>query len=89
MEVVKTRGWTKWGGGRLMLIKSNPDTWCCQSCGEEQTKESPAYMFPLCEENYIKICSECENKVVRIKIVSFSVLKQQNLRGMWLDNREY
>lgn len=85
--MVKTRGWTKWGGGRLMLVKSNPAVWCCQACGEEQTRESPAYMFPFSEENYIKICSECENKVVRIRIVSFEVLKDQNRKGQWLDNR--
>jgi len=85
--MVKTRGWTKWGGGRLMLVKSNPAIWHCQACGEEQTRESPAYMFPLGEENYIKICSECENKVVRIRIVSFQVLKDQNRKGQWLDNR--
>jgi NAD-dependent SIR2 family protein deacetylase len=86
MEMVKTRGWTKWGGGRLMLIKSNPSVWCCQACGEEQTRESPAYMFPIEDENYIKICSECENKVIRIRIVSFFDLKRQNQRGQWLDN---
>ena len=84
--MVKTRGWTKWGGGRLMLIKSNPSIWHCQACAEEQTKESPAYMFPLGEENYIKICSDCENKVIRIRIVTFSDLKHETRHEMWVDN---
>jgi NAD-dependent SIR2 family protein deacetylase len=68
-----------------MLVKSNPSIWTCQACGEEQTRESPAYMFPIDDENYIKICSECENKVIRVRIVSFSVLKEQNYHGMWCD----
>jgi len=43
-------------------------------------------MFPLGEGNYIKICSECENKVIRIRIVEFTDLKAQNPHGMWDDN---
>ena len=86
MEMVKTRVWSKWGGGRLMLVKSNPNIWCCQACGEEQSKVSPAYMFPLGEENYIKICSECENKVIRIRIIAFTDLKRINQHGNWVDN---
>lgn len=85
--MVKTRGWTKWGGGRLMLIKSNPNVWYCQACGEEQNRECPAYMFPIGDENYIKICSECESKVVRIKIVEFPELKRLLFNGMMIDIR--
>lgn len=83
--MVKTRVWSKWGGGRLMLVKSNPDMWCCQACGQQQTKESPAYMFPFDDENYIKICSECESKVIRLRIVVFEDLKQQNHHGTVVD----
>ena len=69
-----------------MLVKSNPDIWHCQACGEEQSVKSPAYMFPIGEESYIKICSQCENKVFSIRIVSFSVLKDKVRTGMWVDN---
>ena len=84
--MVKTRGWTKWGGGRLMLIKSNPDIWYCQACGQEQTKESPAYMFPIGGENYIKICTQCEHKVLHIRIYSFERLQDIIRPSMWVDN---
>lgn len=87
--MVKTRGWTKWGGGRLMLVKENPDVWYCQACGEEHTKSSPAYMFPLDKENWVRICSECENKVIRVRIVAWNNLKQQSFHGMAVDNIEY
>jgi len=70
-----------------MLIKSSLDIWHCQACGEEQTRQSPAYMFPLGGENYIKICSNCENKVIRLRIIGFSALKKTNWHGMWVDNR--
>lgn len=85
MEVVKTRVWTKYGGGRLMLIKEHPDTWYCQSCGSEQNKECPAYMFPLGDNNYIRICSECEHKVLHLR-VTFVELKKINRHGVWVDN---
>ena len=84
--MVKTRGWTKWGGGRLMLIKENPDVWYCQACAEKQAKQSPAYMFPLDGENWVRICSECENKVIRVRIVAWTDLKEQNSHGMAVDN---
>lgn len=70
-----------------MLVKSNPQIWYCQACGEEQTRQSPAYMFPMDGENYIKICSECENKVIRIRIISLPALKEINWRGMAVDIR--
>lgn len=83
--MVKTRQWTKWGGGRLMLVKENPDIWYCQACAEKQTKDCPAYMFPIGDNNYIRICSECENKVVRIRIVEFKQLKTLLFKGMMID----
>lgn len=87
MEVVKKRGWTKWGGGRLNLIKEHTDIWHCQACSEEQSRECPAYMFPF-GENWLRICAECESKVFRIRIVSFQDLKRVNHHGQWVDNTE-
>lgn len=69
-----------------MLIKAKTDTWNCQACGEELSNECPAFMFPIGDENYIKICSECENKVVRLRIIAFSTLKREVRPGMWVDN---
>ncbi|OQA82410.1 MAG: hypothetical protein BWY29_00904 [Microgenomates group bacterium ADurb.Bin238] len=85
----KTRGWSKWGGGRLMMIKSNPNVWRCQACGEEQPKGSPAYLFPIGGEDYIRICSNCEHKVIRLRIVLFTNLKKVVTKGgMWVDNMQ-
>ena len=88
MEMVKKQGWTKWGGGRLRLIKEKLDHWYCQACSTEQTKDCPAYMFPLGEDNYIRICSECQNKVYRIRVISFTTLKLIVRPATWVDNRE-
>jgi len=73
--MVKTKGWSKWGGGNLRLVKEKLDEWSCQACGEKQTSDCPAYMFPMGEENYIRICSECQSKVFRIGVLSFTTLK--------------
>lgn len=86
--MVKTRGWTKWGGGRLMLVKAHHSIWNCQACGEEQSIKSPAYMFPLGEDNYVRICSDCQSKVVHIHIETFIELKRTNEHGMWVDKLE-
>lgn len=89
MEVVKTRSWSKWGGGRLMMVKEKLDHWYCQACGQEQTHECPAWMFPLKESNYIRICSECRSKVVAIHIESFTELTDKVIKkGHWVDNMD-
>jgi len=77
-------GWSKWGGPRKGIVKETLDTWYCQVCGEEQTKDLPAYMFHIGDRDYIRLCSKCWAKVkagwelTRIKI---SIHK-----GTWVDN---
>jgi len=86
MEMVKKRGWSKWGGGRINLIKEHTDIWYCQACGEEQTIDCPAFMFPF-GENWLRICSDCESKVVHVKIIHFEDLKES--RGHWIDRQAF
>jgi len=44
-------------------------------------------MFPIGGENYIKICSNCESKVIKLRIVVFPNLKKAVSKGgMWVDN---
>jgi len=87
MEVVKTRSWTKWGGGKLMAVKEHLQEWTCQACGQPQAEDCPAWLFPLGENNYIRICSECRSKVVHLHIESFHVLKEEvTPPGHWVDN---
>jgi len=55
-----TGGWSRWGGGRKGLIKSNTNgEWYCQSCGEAHVSEDSPYMFELTPGEFIRICTKC------------------------------
>lgn len=56
-------GWSKHGGARYGLVRQMGD-WVCQSCGEDQPAEIPAYMYPFDIEGlreFVRICACCEN----------------------------
>ena len=59
-----TTSWTKWGGARKNIKKEKLDRWYCQACKNEQPGEMPAYMFPIGYGDFIRICSDCQNKVI-------------------------
>lgn len=60
-------GWSKWGGARSGLAKTNRSgIWYCQVCSDKQPVEMPQYMIPF--ENpdagvfreFIRVCSLCK-----------------------------
>lgn len=58
---IKTGSWTKWGGGRNNLIRSQSEkTWCCQLCGEDQPMSLAGYFLKdELSGEYMKVCSKC------------------------------
>ena len=79
-------GWSKWGGARKGIVKETLDTWYCQVCGEEQTKELPAYMHSIGDRDFIRVCSKCWSKLRNG--FTFSQVKISVRHGMWVDNLE-
>ena len=55
----KMYGWTKHGGARHGLVKTNPNIWYCQCCGQEQTKTLASYMYEVYPREYLRLCSRC------------------------------
>lgn len=67
-------GWTKYGGGNHGLVKEGLDEWYCQTCGRKQVKGLPSYMLPFdskYDRNFVRICSNCQNKLEVSKIEGF------------------
>lgn len=58
---IKTGSWSKYGGGRYNLIRSQADpTWCCQACGEKQHITLPGFMVQdEVSGEYLKLCAKC------------------------------
>lgn len=58
---IKTGSWTKWGGGRNNLIRSQAEpTWACQACGEEQPQSLAGFMVKdEVSDEYTKLCAKC------------------------------
>jgi len=71
-------GWSKYGGKNYGVVKHNGG-WFCQTCGAEQPKSVPSYMF--CTDNggfreFVRLCSCCENLVKEKKIKNYQELKE-------------
>ena len=61
-EVIITKemyGWSKYGGGRHGLVKTDDSVWYCQCCGKKQPRELPGYMFSIGNREYLRLCSSC------------------------------
>jgi len=88
MSKKTTGGWSRWGGGRKGLIKSNVgDSWTCQSCATDHTGQDSPYMFELFPGEYIRICSNCLRIAKIMHAVDFLTLKKMvNRKGMWIDS---
>jgi hypothetical protein len=71
-------GWSKWGGATMGMVKEELDSWYCQTCGEEQTKNLPSYMFPidLFERDYVRICARCKAKARTNRVKLFEELRK-------------
>jgi hypothetical protein len=55
-----TGGWSRYGGGRRGLIKSeNENEWYCQSCAMGHGNEDSPYMFEFSPGEFIRICNKC------------------------------
>lgn len=66
--------WSKHGGGRHGILKESLDFWNCQSCGQQQSRDLPTYMFPLNSRDYLRICSTCQNLMMKHDISVFCSL---------------
>jgi len=82
-----TGGWSRWGGGRRGLIKSNGRDWTCQSCGLTHSNEDSPYMFELFPGEFVRICSKCLWLAKANQVVDFLILKElANRPKMWVDS---
>jgi len=63
--------WSKYGGKRNGILKGKLDFWSCQSCGQQQSRDLPSYMFPFTSRDYLRICSTCQNLTLKHNIDSF------------------
>ena len=52
-------GWTKYGGARHGIVKTDPDVWYCQCCGDKQAKSLASYMYLVGDREYIRLCAKC------------------------------
>ena len=72
-----TGGWSRWGGGRRGLIKSQSDpVWTCQSCGLDHPMTDSPYMFELFPGEFIRICSRCLWLAKMNHAIDFLTLKE-------------
>jgi len=61
---IKSGSWTKWGGKRQGLIRSqSQDIWCCQLCGKEQPQSIAGFFLrDEATDEHLKCCASCFNK---------------------------
>jgi hypothetical protein len=70
----KIGAWSKYGGARQGLVREDSETWNCQGCAEELPNTLPGYMFEFLPNEYVKLCSACQNTVKRRKITRYVTL---------------
>lgn len=77
---MKLYGWSKWGGARNSISTLLVDEdWYCQVCGEQETKDLPAYFVPYddTQRDFIKVCSVCRNKSLKKKLtLAFALIAE-------------
>lgn len=75
---MKMYGWTKYGGAREGMFKEELETWYCQTCGEEQLKVLPSYMFPVDESDreFVRVCTLCKAKAILEHLRVWAQLKR-------------
>lgn len=57
----KMYGWSKYGGANYGLVQENKTKiWSCQTCGDKQGSDLPAYMFEFSKDEFIRICTNCQ-----------------------------
>ena len=57
-------GWSKYGGARQGLVKTDDKIWYCQCCGEKQVREIPGYMYGLGNREFIRLCAKCWFEII-------------------------
>ena len=60
----KMYGWSKHGGARHGLVKTDDSIWYCQCCGNEQAREMPGYMHGINDREYLRICAQCWSELI-------------------------
>lgn len=55
--------WTSYSKTSPKLETKKKKTWHCQICGKEIPSELPGYLFEAFPEEYIRLCSDCQNFV--------------------------
>ena len=55
--------WSKWGRTQTGLEKREPE-WSCQACGEKQPESIEPFLFKFANNEYLRICWECQWKVL-------------------------
>jgi len=79
----KMYGWTKYGGARHGLVKTDDDVWYCQACGEEQVKEIPGYMYEINDREYLRLCAKCWAAVLRGMTLREIIRATRNRKRVW------
>jgi len=64
----KSGKWTKWGGYVHGLVKSNNDTWFCQSCGVESRSELKPFLFEIYPGDFVRLCNICYATALKDKL---------------------
>ena len=60
-----TGGWSKWGGAKKSIWVNQHERlerfWICQSCGKQEPKQIPPFLYQYPFEEYLRVCAVCFN----------------------------
>ena len=74
-------GWSKYGGASKGMVQERNDIWYCQSCRMEKKLSDTAFMFPIFNREFGRICQECLDLAIEKRMKSLWDLARVFRRG--------